>query len=196
MWADAEPLGQRLPYLVAQPDPGSVYRLLREPMDAALRPDHHGVIHEVGDVRVPSLIHHVMVLVDVEYVRRTRQRASPSPVSPACEHPVVLLHDESDRCPAPSQQPLKPPNRVGHKAEVVEINVEDRTHVSKTPEHRPIRQRNTQTVRHGCPYAANRDHRGYEPLPVQADLTSADVGGFRPLVALDDFECHRVTFRE
>ena len=99
-------------------------------MHSALGPHHHGVVHEVGDVGVPSLIHDVMVLVNMEDVRRTRQGSPSDPTSPASKRLVVLLHDESDRLPAPAQQPLKTPNRIRHKAEVVEINVENRTHVS------------------------------------------------------------------
>jgi hypothetical protein len=98
-------------------------------MDSALRPRSRGVIHEVGDIGVSRLIHHVMMLVDMQDMRRTRQGAPSYPVLPASKCLVMFLYDEGDGGAAPLQQLLKPLHRVIYKAKVVQVNVQDGTHV-------------------------------------------------------------------
>ncbi len=59
-----------LPHVVLYPHDRRVYRLLHQPMNPALRPHAHCMEHEVADVGLLSLVHHDVMLVNVEDVRR------------------------------------------------------------------------------------------------------------------------------
>jgi len=84
--------------------------------------------HEVADVRGASLVHHIMMLVYVENMVGRRKAFPPDEISPERQHLVVPLDNEGDGTSSPCEQPAEPLDGILDKAEVVEVNVEERTH--------------------------------------------------------------------
>lgn len=96
-------------------------------MHATLRPYCHRMEHEVADVGLLSLVHHVVVFVNVEDVRG-RDTGSPPSVPPVSECVIVSFNNQGHRPVRPGEEATEVNDRVRHEVEVVEVDVEDGIH--------------------------------------------------------------------
>ena len=94
------------PCIIAQPHGRRINGFLNKPMHAAFRPEPHRVIHKVCYVCSLSLIHHVVMLINVQDVGRHRQPTFTNASSPLCECMIVPLDYESYRTTCPNEQLL------------------------------------------------------------------------------------------
>ena len=79
----------------------------------------------VTEHRASLFIHHVVMFVDVEDVRRDGKHTPPDVSLPCSQGLVVFFHREVHRPPSPSQQVREVLNGLIDRAEVVDIDVQD-----------------------------------------------------------------------
>jgi hypothetical protein len=101
--------------------------MLYQPMHPALGPHAHRMEHEVGNVDLLSLVHHVVMFVNMENVRwRDVVRLPSLPPSGKCM--IVPLHNHRHRTGCPVEQLLETVGRIGHLVEVIEVDIKDGVH--------------------------------------------------------------------
>jgi len=86
---------EAVPSIMLDPDGRRVDRVLYQPMHSALRPDAHRVEHKVVYVGLLSLVHHVVVLVNMKNVRRRDPVGAPL-LSPSGESVIVPVDNDGD----------------------------------------------------------------------------------------------------
>lgn len=101
--------------------------MLDQPMHSALRPHAHGMEHEVGNVGVLSLVHHVVMFVYMEDVRWCDVVCLPS-LPPSGKGVIVPFHNYRHGTRCPVEQFLQTQSGVGHLVEVIEIDIKDGVH--------------------------------------------------------------------
>jgi hypothetical protein len=119
----AEPL----PGIFIHPHGRRVDRMLHQPMDSALRPDAHCMEHEVTDVGLLSLVHHVVMFVKVKNVSRRNAVGLPSLLS-SSKCVMVSVDNCGHRTGCPLKNTLKLVAGVRHHIEVVEVDIKDGAH--------------------------------------------------------------------
>jgi hypothetical protein len=92
----AEPL----PSIFIYPHGRRLDRVLHQPMDSALRPDAHCMEHEVTDVGLLSLVHHIVMFVNVKNVC-WRNAVGPPSLSPSSKCVMVSVDDYGHRTVRP-----------------------------------------------------------------------------------------------
>ncbi len=98
--------------------------MLDQPMHSAPGPDPHRLEHEVGNVGLLSLVHHIVMLVNMENVRWRDPVCPPSP-PPSGKGVIVTFHNHGDRTGCPVERSLQTVTSVGYLIEVVEIDIKD-----------------------------------------------------------------------
>ncbi len=88
----SEPATKQIPSFILQPHCRRVDRILHQPMHATLRPHAHCMEHEVANVGLLTLVHHVVVLVNMENVR-WHNAVCPPFRPPSRESMIVTLHN-------------------------------------------------------------------------------------------------------
>ena len=101
--------------------------MLDQPMHAALRPRAHGVEHKVGNVGLLSLVHHVVMFVNMENVRWWDIVCLPS-LPPTGEGLIVPFHNHRHGTAGPVKQLLQTQDGVRNLIEVVKVDIKDRVH--------------------------------------------------------------------
>jgi hypothetical protein len=96
-------------------------------MDPAMGPHCHRMEHEVPDVGLLSLVHHVVMLVNMEDMGRG-DAVSPPSVSPSSKCVIVSLHHYRNRMVCPCEKIATTVGSIGHQGEVVEVNIKDGIH--------------------------------------------------------------------
>jgi len=118
---------QQVPSFVFQPHGGGVDGMLHQPMHLALGPHAHRMEHEVGNVGLLSLVHHVVMLVNMENVRWRNLVCLPS-LPPSRKRMIVTLHNHRHRTRCPVEQLLETVSGIGHLIEVIEVDIKDGVH--------------------------------------------------------------------
>ncbi len=77
-----------------------------QPMYSAPGPEPHRMEHEVGNVGLLSLVHHVVMLVNMENVRWRDPVCPPSP-PPSGKGVIVTFHNHGDRTGGTVEQSLQ-----------------------------------------------------------------------------------------
>gem|GEM_PF-6882616 len=98
--------------------------MLHQPMDSALRPDAHCMEHEVTDVGLLSLVHHVVMFVNVKNVRWRNAVGLPS-LLPSSKCVMVSVDNYGHRTVRPLEKTLKLVAGVRHHIKVVEVDIKD-----------------------------------------------------------------------
>ncbi len=83
--------------------------------------------HEIANVGLRPLVHHVMVFVNMENVRWRNAVCPPFP-PPSCESMIVTFHNHGHGTVGSAQQTLQAHTRFGQLVEIIEINVKDGVH--------------------------------------------------------------------
>ena len=122
-----KPATEGIPRIVVYPHGRRVDRLLYQPMHTTLRPHAHRMEHEVSDVGLLSLVHHVVMFVNMKNIRRCDTVGVPSS-PPSCERVIVPLDNRGDRTMRPPEKTTKLVTRVRHQIEVVEVDIENGVH--------------------------------------------------------------------
>jgi len=122
-----EPATERFPRFVFQPQGGRVDGVLHQPMHSALRPHTHRMEHEVGNVGLLSLVHHVVMLVHMENVC-WRDVVCPPALPPSGKGVIVTFHNHGHRTGSPAEQMFQTRAWVSYLVEVVEIDIKDGIH--------------------------------------------------------------------
>ena len=104
--------------------------MLNEPVYSTAGPAPHHVIHDVANIGGRFLVHHVVVLVHVQYVRRGRDTSDMKLPLPSSKRVAVPFDDEINRTSPPSQEIFQGTDGILCKIEIVEIDVQDRAHQS------------------------------------------------------------------
>jgi hypothetical protein len=65
-----------------------------------------------------------------DYTKSVSKKTGAAISLPTCEGLVMLLHDKCHRTPGPHQPLLEPAYGIPQKVEVIQVNIEDRTHAS------------------------------------------------------------------
>ena len=119
-----EPASQRIPRLFIQPHGRRVDGMLHQPMHSALGPHAHRMVHEVGNVGLLSLVHHVVMLVNMENVRWRDVVCLPS-LPPAGKSVIVALYNYRHWTRCPVEQLLETVSGIRHLVEVIEVDIKD-----------------------------------------------------------------------
>jgi len=101
--------------------------MLHQPVHPALRPHAHCMEHEVANVGLRPLIHHIMVLVNMENVRWHYVVCPPLP-PPSCKSVVVTFHHHGHGSASPIQETLQVHTWFRRFVEIIEVNVKDGVH--------------------------------------------------------------------
>jgi hypothetical protein len=83
--------------------------------------------HEIANVGLLSLVHHVVMLVNMENVR-WRDVVYPPSLPPSGKSVIVALHNHRHRTVCPVEQLLEAVSGIGYLVEVIEIDIKDRVH--------------------------------------------------------------------
>ncbi len=83
--------------------------------------------HEVANVGLRPLVHHVVVFVNMENVR-WHDAVCPPFRPPSRESMIVTLHNHGHGTASPVQQTLQAHTRFRRFVEIIEINVKDGVH--------------------------------------------------------------------
>ena len=102
--------------------------MLYQPMDSALRPYAHRMIHEVGNISLLSLVHHVVMLVNMEYVR-WRDVVCLPPLPPSGESMIMTIYNYRHRAVCPVEQFLKMTRGILDLVKVIEVDIKDGVHL-------------------------------------------------------------------
>ena len=119
-----EPRAKRIPCLGFQPHGGGIDRMLDQPMHSALRPHAHGMEHEISNVGLLSLVHHVVMFVNMENVRWCHVVCLPS-LPPSGKGVIVPFHNYRHGTASPVEKFLQTQGGVGHLVEVIEVDIKD-----------------------------------------------------------------------
>ena len=125
-------MAQHTPGLVREPVGRRVDRLLDQPVYPDLRPGPHRMEQEVRYVRGGELVHHVVVLVDMQNVLWIGQALLLQTGPPPSKGDVMTVDDVGNRTGRPLQQPLKSLDWLVHQIEVVQIDVQSRAHDTRS----------------------------------------------------------------
>lgn len=87
------------------------------------------MIHNVGDVDGVFLIHHVVVLVNMQNVHRDRDSSCIDKFRPVPHRVRVTVREDIYGPIRPCEQLRQFPDWIADKVEVVQINVENRCHL-------------------------------------------------------------------
>jgi hypothetical protein len=82
------------------------------------------VEHEIANVGLWPLVHHVVVFVNMEYVRRY-DVVGPPFRPPSRESVIVTLHNHGHGTAGPTQQTIQAHTGLGQLIEIVEIDIKD-----------------------------------------------------------------------
>ena len=93
-------------------------------MYLALGPHAHRMEHEVGNVGLLSLVHHVVMLVNMENVRWRDVVCLPS-LPPAGKSVIVALYNYRHWTRCPVEQLLETVSGIRHLVEVIEVDIKD-----------------------------------------------------------------------
>lgn len=99
--------------------------MLHQPMHSAIRPNVHRMEHEVGNVGLRSLVHHVVMLVNMENVRWRYSLCTPS-LFPSAKGVIVTFHNHGHGTASPVKQLLQTQSWVGHLVKVIEVDIKNR----------------------------------------------------------------------
>jgi hypothetical protein len=83
--------------------------------------------HEVGNVGLLSLVHHVVMLINMENVRWRDVVCLPS-LPPSGKCVIVVLYNYRQRTGCPVEQLLETVSSIRHLVEVVEVDIKDGVH--------------------------------------------------------------------
>jgi len=81
--------------------------------------------HDVSDVWRFLLVHHVVMLVDMQYVRRLRQVELLDESVPMPQNLVVLLDDKIGRAFGPLEQVVEPLPWIVMEIKEIQVDVEN-----------------------------------------------------------------------
>jgi hypothetical protein len=101
--------------------------MLHQPMYLALGPHSHRMVHEIGNVGLLSLVHHVVMLVNMKNVR-WRDAVCLASLPPAGESVIVALYNYRHRTGCPVKQLLETVSGIRHLVEVIEVDIKDRVY--------------------------------------------------------------------
>ena len=87
-------------------------------------PHAHRMEHEVGNVGLLSLVHHVVMLVNMENVRWRDVVCLPS-LPPAGKSVIVALYNYRHWTRCPVEQLLETVSGIRHLVEVIEVDIKD-----------------------------------------------------------------------
>ena len=118
------------PCVEVKPHPGFLNSVLCNPVHTTMRPHGHCVDHHIGDVDSPVFIHHVVVLVHMQDVSGSWQLPLSDKDAPLPESLGMVFHHDVHRSLCPFQQLRENCRGICEEIEVVQVNVEDRTHLS------------------------------------------------------------------
>jgi hypothetical protein len=96
-----ESVRKNVPGLLSKPHIGVIDSSVNHPMHLTGGPLTHNMIHEIGKIRVLSLVHHVMMFVDMNNELRCRELTMTHQISPFPKGMVVFLNNDGHRTIAP-----------------------------------------------------------------------------------------------
>lgn len=112
--------------------------MLHQPVHPALRPHAHRMEHEVTNVGLRPLVHHVVVFVNMENMR-WYDVVCPALSPPSRESVIVTFHNHGHGTASPVQQTLQAHAGLGQLVEIVEIDIKDGVHRIMSPAEPVIR---------------------------------------------------------
>ena len=80
--------------------------------------------HEVSDVGLLSLVHHIVMFVNMKNVRG-RDAVCPPSLPPSGECVIVAVDNRSHRTVCPPEKTAKLVIRLTHQIEIVEVDIKD-----------------------------------------------------------------------
>ena len=93
-------------------------------MDTAPRPSPHGKVEEIAKANGLSLTKHIVVLIYMENVARSRKRSLSKSPNPVHQGLVVMVHETVNGSICPREEVVESAQRVIEKTEVVQVDVQ------------------------------------------------------------------------
>ena len=106
--------------------------MLDQPMYSTLRPNAHRMEHEVGNVGLLPLVHHVVMFVNMENMRWCDVMCLPF-LPPLVKGMIVPFHNYRHGTTGPVEKFLQTQGGVGNLVEVIKVDIKDGVDLHLSP---------------------------------------------------------------